>query len=345
MKLPKTQLSFISGIIVGGLLFGGSVAYAAGIIATPTADMDQTIILNGAEIELTGYNINGNNYFKLRDIAAAVDFGVTWSGENRAVIIDTMVGYTPEGGETVSTPTQPVKSVQSREDYSQAANSSLFDKPITRDAYNVIRQAVAGEPPISAEVTNDTFQAMHQVTAAIGVYPLYELNHYTDGYAGEICCQMRYPTAYDGAAKYTAHFIQSLDGQSDTDKVRQIDFYVCDRLTYAVAYPSPSKVLTSDDVQQGACMAYARSFQFLCQRAGIPCILLHSEDHQWNQVYVDGQWWHVDVTADDAGDDVDIRNHLTVLWEDTDMQGSSYVNAAPADTAFAKELLVPGSTK
>ena len=69
--MKKSIPSFVVGLLCGMTLFGGSVAYAAGVMATPFAEMNQKLTLNGQAIELTGYNINGNNYFKLRDIGAA----------------------------------------------------------------------------------------------------------------------------------------------------------------------------------------------------------------------------------------------------------------------------------
>ncbi len=53
-----------------------------------------SILLNGKEIELTAYNIDGYNYFKLRDLASAINFGVTWNGNTNTIGIDTTVGYT-----------------------------------------------------------------------------------------------------------------------------------------------------------------------------------------------------------------------------------------------------------
>ena len=61
--------------------------------ATPTT---ARVFLNGREISLTAYNIDGNNYFKLRDIGQAFDFGVTWDGANNTIVIDTSKGYEPE---------------------------------------------------------------------------------------------------------------------------------------------------------------------------------------------------------------------------------------------------------
>ena len=62
-------------------------------VATPTTSK---IFKDGKEISLTAYNINGNNYFKLRDLAKAFDIGVTWDGKTNTVGIDTSIGYVEE---------------------------------------------------------------------------------------------------------------------------------------------------------------------------------------------------------------------------------------------------------
>ena len=73
---------------------GGELAYGGGgsKTAVPT---DSKILLDGAEIQLTAYNIDGSNYFKLRDIGAAFDFGVDWDSGSNTIVIDTAKGYTP----------------------------------------------------------------------------------------------------------------------------------------------------------------------------------------------------------------------------------------------------------
>ncbi len=61
--------------------------------AVPTASRTY---LDGKEISFTAYNIEGSNYFKLRDIGAVFDFGVDWDGARNTIAIDTGKGYTPE---------------------------------------------------------------------------------------------------------------------------------------------------------------------------------------------------------------------------------------------------------
>ena len=74
---------------------GGEMASkgAGGKIAYPT---DSTVFLNGRETNFTAYNIEGNNYFKLRDIGQAMDFGVDWDDAAQTIAIDTSLPYTPE---------------------------------------------------------------------------------------------------------------------------------------------------------------------------------------------------------------------------------------------------------
>lgn len=52
------------------------------------------VYIDNKEVQLTAYNINGNNYFKLRDIGKALNFGVIWDGGNNTIKIDTSIGYT-----------------------------------------------------------------------------------------------------------------------------------------------------------------------------------------------------------------------------------------------------------
>lgn len=60
-------------------------------VASPTAS---AVLLDGSSITLTAYNIGGNNYFKLRDIGSAFNFGVEWDGVQNMILIDTTKPYT-----------------------------------------------------------------------------------------------------------------------------------------------------------------------------------------------------------------------------------------------------------
>ena len=74
---------------------GGELAKGDGTAKVATLTTSK-IYKDGEEISLTAYNINDNNYFKLRDIAKAFDIGVTWDGETNTIIIDTSASYVEE---------------------------------------------------------------------------------------------------------------------------------------------------------------------------------------------------------------------------------------------------------
>jgi uncharacterized protein YkwD len=100
----KSRLNFALGFILGAAIFGGSAAVATGIIAKPTKS---AVVVNGTEMYIaSAYNIDGNNYFKLRDVADVIDFSVVWDGTGNRILIDTTKGYTPNEAYAESPPAQ-----------------------------------------------------------------------------------------------------------------------------------------------------------------------------------------------------------------------------------------------
>ena len=55
---------------------------------------DQRITVDGVQVNMTAYQIDGNNYVKLRDIGKQVDFGVGYDNATASVRIDTDAPYT-----------------------------------------------------------------------------------------------------------------------------------------------------------------------------------------------------------------------------------------------------------
>ena len=55
---------------------------------------------------------------------------------------------------------------------------------------------------------------------------------------------------------------------------------------------------------EALCEGYAKAFMYLCQSVGIECFCVAGyagEDHMWNMLKLDGEWYHMDVTWDDVG--------------------------------------------
>lgn len=83
-------LQFACGVLTGAALFGGASAVAAGIAAEPSWS---PIYVDGQQVQMTAYNILGNNYVKLRDIGKAVGFNVYFQD---GVQVDSKAPYTGE---------------------------------------------------------------------------------------------------------------------------------------------------------------------------------------------------------------------------------------------------------
>ncbi len=72
---------------------GGEMRQGDGA-AKPYSPGTSKIYKDGNEIKPTAYLINGNNYFKLRDVASVFDFGVTWNAADLTIMVDTNASYT-----------------------------------------------------------------------------------------------------------------------------------------------------------------------------------------------------------------------------------------------------------
>ncbi|MCL2153416.1 MAG: copper amine oxidase N-terminal domain-containing protein [Oscillospiraceae bacterium] len=106
--MSKKTISIALTLIMAiGLLIPTALpaaASAAALTATPTAS---TVLVDGANIAFDAYYIEGNNYFKLRDIANSLSgsekqFEVSWDAANKAIFLASGKAYTPVGGEMAS---------------------------------------------------------------------------------------------------------------------------------------------------------------------------------------------------------------------------------------------------
>ena len=83
----------------------------APLIATPTVS---TVIVDEEEVAFDAYLVEGNNYFKLRDLAYVLNgsekqFNVEWDAENNAIILASGEEYEVVGGEMDLRQTREIK--------------------------------------------------------------------------------------------------------------------------------------------------------------------------------------------------------------------------------------------
>lgn len=168
------KLNFLSGLIVGAVLFGGITAAAAsGVIANITS---QLFFWNDSPVKLDAYNINGSNYIKLRDVAALFNADIIYDGTTNSVYINTVTEPEPEELPEPTVPDEPEEpsvetpdtepeataepeytkpeiidgTAYAKEDYSAKANPEIFNDTYTKDAYNALRQSIVDIEEITA---------------------------------------------------------------------------------------------------------------------------------------------------------------------------------------------------
>ena len=100
MRLRKLWSVLLLAFCIGLSITPISAA-SAGVTAKPT---NSSVFINGIAVDFTAYNIGGNNYFKLRDLAAALNstekkFSVRYDGASKRIYLETGQVYSPIGGE------------------------------------------------------------------------------------------------------------------------------------------------------------------------------------------------------------------------------------------------------
>ena len=98
--MNKKVLAIVLTLVLLAVMVPGASA-AGERQATPTA---ATVMVDGRVVAFDAYNIDGNNYFKLRDLAytlngTAKQFSVEWDGDNNAINLTGGKAYEPDGSE------------------------------------------------------------------------------------------------------------------------------------------------------------------------------------------------------------------------------------------------------
>lgn len=349
-----TAITFAAGILAGMALCGPAVQAASGVTAKPSS---QPVFVNGQRVSMTAYSISGSNYVKLRDIGEAVGFNVYWDGS--AVQVESGKPYTgvaPGGTQPTLAPTPaPTGSYTintdhwSREDFSRQANPAVFKGVYDRALYNTIRQTLvdggAGSAPAYTMVAEGAdYSAAAQLLGRMNGMIRYE--HYVPEnfanywqYLDYFAVSAAIPENFLPAVDYVRPAITEVNQMSsDREKVTYLNDYLCSLLTYERDKTAgiPQIFAPHTGELKATCGSYTGAFNFLCGVAGIPCISVRTSDHSWNMVYVDDEWLHVDVSTND------VTHSHTMLLRDT---FPNHPDREPEQTAFIKELLVPGSTK
>lgn len=148
----KKSLCLIVGILIGATVFGGASAYAAGILAEHS---NHRIFVDGQEVQMEAYVVNGNNYVKLRDIGKAVGFNIYWDSANGCVQVESDKTYTGE---------EPVK-VETDKPASQPETITPVDADAMKQEIVNRTNALRKENGVAALTADDKLMQAAQVRA------------------------------------------------------------------------------------------------------------------------------------------------------------------------------------
>ena len=133
MKRGSFAAGFLTCLLLAGIT---TTAYAAGIMAERST---HRIFVDGREVQMEAYVINGSNYVRLRDIGKAVGFEVYWDGDAKCVQVESDKPYTgiasakaetsePASQPEVTTPTDDVDAM--KQDIADRTNALRREKGV-----------------------------------------------------------------------------------------------------------------------------------------------------------------------------------------------------------------------
>ena len=145
--------------------------------------------------------------------------------------------------------------------------------------------------------------------------------NYTSDGKGELNYNIVYMTTYEQETQLTTlaqSIAKEVEGKSDFDKARYIHDYICQQGSYDTSYTRYDAYNLLFN-KSAVCQGYALAFYRLARAAKLDCRIVTGkasgdrvvngtiqegnvstgDNHAWNVVRVDGQWYNVDVTWDD----------------------------------------------
>ena len=101
---------------------------------------------------------------------------------------------------------------------------------------------------------------------------------------------------------------------STYDKIKNVHDYLCNTISYDYSYQEYT-IYSALIKHTSVCEGYADSFKAIMDAMGIPCETVTgykngSGPHKWNNVMIDGQWYHIDCTWDDQETYISRNNFL-----------------------------------
>ena len=193
-----------------------------------------------------------------------------------------------------------VEQVISWEFYSFSSSVDVSEFMITPEELSRVFSLIIKNDPYLFFVDNTLSYSFDSRGYVLSVKPNYSMEGKEVFAAWDFCREVVRSMAR-GALKY----------ETDEAKALYLHDYICSNYSY-------DTTLANDDLYsffltgQGSCQSYAYAYMAALRECGIESRFVASDSisHMWNYVNIDGEWYHVDLTWDDAGSEVSRRHFL-----------------------------------
>ena len=87
--------------------------------------------------------------------------------------------------------------------------------------------------------------------------------------------------------------------------IKKIHDYIIKNTTYDDEYEQSNEITESNKAtgalihKKALCSGYSDAFALFMDKINIPNFEVTSEEHEWNAIYFNNKWYHVDTTWDD----------------------------------------------
>ena len=157
---------------------------------------------------------------------------------------------------------------------------------------------------ISLLTTTTTFGTKKSFKVTIGKGD--NANYYETGFTSKAQIQ----NSLNTLENIRREIINNVQGLSDYEKIKYVHDWLVDNIEYDVNFENQNShnIYGTFIDKQVVCEGYAKAFKYIIDELDIPCILVkgvgknsvgESEKHIWNYVYLEENWYAVDVTWDD----------------------------------------------
>lgn len=156
------------GLILCGLVLGLALSspVARAVESLKVTLSTNRILVDGKEVRLTAYNINGSNYVMLRDVGKTVGFEVYWDGDAKCVQVESGKPYTgeePAKDEVIKPTPQPEPTVPANDADVDAMKQDIVDRTNTLRKENGVAALRVDDKLMQAAQVRANEMATHTV--------------------------------------------------------------------------------------------------------------------------------------------------------------------------------------